>query len=180
MTYWLWLTTSLTLSVAAEYLARLHGLELPFTLATAFYFALQGPSWLRTAVPLMLATTWLDSLSTSTLPQASCVLLLIFPLADFWRRFGDVRSLPMLVFPGAAVGILAALCRILNAIVSGHRLTAGPIWQACCLLGASTVLIPALAFLLELPARRLAIRRLEKINFDYSDDYYFHDGDTYD
>jgi len=179
MTYWLWLTISLTISVIAEYLARLHGLELPLTLATAFYFAVLGP-WLRTAVPLMLATAWLDALGTSSVPQVSCVLLLLFPLASFWRRFGDVRSLPMLVFPGAVVGLLAAVFRLLSALVSGHSLLGAPFWQAACLLGGSTVLVPVLAFVLEIPARRLAIRRLEKFNLDYSDEYYFHDGDTYD
>lgn len=158
--FWLWMIFCLLFSCLLEVLLGLHGLALPVLLSVVFYFACLLP-WHRGALFYFVAAALLDSWFARSLPSTGLSLLGVLYFARAWKRFGDVNSLFALLVPGALLGLIAKGFILLNVVVSGGGVTVTNLICAVIYCLCSIGLLPAVFYLLEKTARRLALRRME-------------------
>ena len=167
MIFWMWFWCVSALSVLLEVMLGTRGLAMPCLLTAAFYFAVIRP-WSRVLFPLLAAGLSVDLLFGRTFPCHLVMLPLVIMGGQYWRRYGDLRSLMVQVLPGLYVGMVAGVGLLLYMVFrQGAAVLTDVRWSVFWLAGQTlggAVLLPLGCCLGDTIARLLAIRRYARIS----------------
>jgi len=167
MIFWLWFWCVTALSVLVEVMLGTRGLALPCLLVVAFYFAVLRP-WRRVLFPLLVAGLLVDLLFGRSFPCHLVMLPIVILGGQYWRRYGELRSVVVQVLPGLGVGLVAGLVLLLHMIFQpGGAVLADVRWCVFWLAGQAlggAVLLPLLCWGGDRQARLLAVRRYARVS----------------
>lgn len=167
MIFWMWFWCVTALSALLEVMLGTGGLALPCLLVAAFYFAVIRP-WRRVLFPLLIAGLSVDLLFCRSFPCHLVMLPIVVMGAQYWRRYGELRTVIVQALPGLGVGMVADLALLLYMVFrQGAAVLFDVRWCVLWVAGqglGGAVLLPLLCWVGDRQARLLAVRRYAQVS----------------
>ena len=163
---WVWLCLCTFCAAVLEAILGNSGVPAPLVAIVTFYFTvLLG--WKPVFIPAVVAGTLLDLLLSRAFPTALMLLPGVMALALFWRQHGDCKAVSAQALPGALVGAIVGVGRLVLEAWAAEPWCRGLVFRSLWLLFlfvlVSLALTPALFKGLDRLAKGLDLPLYQKV-----------------